>query len=260
MCRFDLAHAVPAAPQAAADADTASDDAFDWMDALVDFLDEEPAPSSTTTGSSGACLSSGVPVGVEAKQEQQEQQQQPTAPQTLGVPQQPQQLAGMVLPGACYGGAYASFAGVPIGGFSGLVAPVAGPVVAGLVAQQQQGGGSGSGASCATAPAPVRAAAPVPSACSGRLTAGPANGACAMPASRARRLANEDKVERTKQKRRESAQRSRERRAAYMKALEEENDGLRRQVAQLQEALRMVQQHGAALPVVAAQLPMPSIC
>lgn len=65
-------------------------------------------------------------------------------------------------------------------------------------------------------------------------------------------------MERTKQKRRESAQRSRERRAAYMKALEEENDGLRLQVAQLQEALRMA--HGVTLPVAQLPVAMPSMC
>lgn len=51
----------------------------------------------------------------------------------------------------------------------------------------------------------------------------------------------DDKIERVKQKRRESAQRSRARKNAYMKELEVENAGLRAQVAQLQQVVSQLQ-------------------
>jgi hypothetical protein len=51
----------------------------------------------------------------------------------------------------------------------------------------------------------------------------------------------DDKVERVKQKRRESAQRSRARKNQYMKELETENAALRGQVAQLQQMVSQLQ-------------------
>eukprot|EP00775_Hariotina_reticulata_P008031 gene8031-8227_t len=58
-------------------------------------------------------------------------------------------------------------------------------------------------------------------------------------------LSHEDKIERVKQKRRESAQRSRARKNAYMKDLELENVALRDQVTQLRSMISQLQAYMA---------------
>jgi len=72
--------------------------------------------------------------------------------------------------------------------------------------------------------------------------------ACSKPAQQGSSEVD-DPTERLKRKRRESAQRSRARKNAYMKQLEAENKALKDEVARLKEALCSMQPHVAAAGV-----------
>ncbi|KAF8058481.1 hypothetical protein HT031_005605 [Scenedesmus sp. PABB004] len=233
MCRFSLQRNVPGAGEA----EVALPDDFDWFDA-IEYVKCEEDGGELEPGSSSGSEAMLAPGGGELLGWELGHQQLPGA--GAGA-QQPAAACPMALGG---GPGAPDILGAPLWAFA---APA--------------------GAWEAASPA-APAASPAASAPGGASNnaAGAAGGSQSTrrepPATRrAQRVTYfepaDDKVERVKQKRRESAQRSRARRNAYMGALEAENEGLKAQVAELRALVGSLQTyiaaggapHGGVMPV-----------
>lgn len=254
MCRFTASLAPPAAPEDSTLDALLDDDAanFSWFDA-IDCIDDaiEPAvpglgapsegngiinsntaPPVLAPSASGSDTSSTYDLVEMFKQQVEQQQHQPAGLPYVGAPAaapiimpQQQMMCGVAgFAGACMAPAFLPMVG------TGMLNTPAVPM-----------------ASIEAASAPSSSAMPCHS------------GSAAAPSSSGRRGSRGQKtqeeidaaVERIKQKRRESAQRSRARKNDYMHQLERENQALKDEVQRLQQVLAAVQrstfqQHQAA--------------
>lgn len=268
MCRFSVSNAPPPAPSPELALDTLlAEDDFNWYNAIECLPDEElaefgegvcqegtaarqeadaPAPSSSSSGASGYSEASATTYDlVELFKAQVEQD-----PAALLANAQAQQLQG-------YG--FAPFQAQPVPQQQVLPTPAACSMsdlkpAAFTAAPMHAALPSGPMPGCSTAvmvpPAPVAAgsyAQMTPS--MGLMTPQPPMAPFAgltvmrKPGSKSQRTQAEVEaaVERIKQKRRESAQRSRARKNDYMRQLEIENQGLKDEVHRLQSMLAAMQ-------------------
>lgn len=262
MCRFSASLAPPAGPEEQTIDSFLDDDAanFSWFDA-IDCIDDaiEPAvpglgasgstgfgntqagsaPPALTPSGSGSDTSSTYDLVEMFKQQVEQQQQQPvglpSAPfvaAPVGAPvaahmlmSQQQMMCGVAGPfaGACMAPAFLPLAGAAAG--TGVLNNTVGTPAVPM-------------ASIEAASAPSTSAMP----CHSGSAAAPSS-SCGRRGSRGQKTQEEidAAVERIKQKRRESAQRSRARKNDYMHQLERENQALKDEVQRLQQVLAAVQ-------------------
>ncbi|GBF95498.1 hypothetical protein Rsub_07848 [Raphidocelis subcapitata] len=208
MCYSGFAHAQAQAPQPP----ETLDGEFDWLDALDDDVLLPPAANASADSSESSQIK------MEASA---------AAPQALApAPQVVAPAWTMAMPMPAFPPMYAA----------PWMMPPPPPMVAPLPAPAAVAAPAAAAPTPAAAPAPAAAAQ---TASSRRGVVAPGSAATMAAAGKTRKSQEEmdEAIERIKAKRRDSAQRSRNRRAAYMKQLENENKALRDELARLRAAV-----------------------